>query len=62
MERGEDMTLVLAHRRALLLALLLLALLMVALLTSGMLLHAAHTTSVHLFADSSTPDVIIHNH
>lgn len=41
---------------------LLAALLVVALLASGLILHAAHLTPTHLFADTSTPDVIIHNH
>ena len=41
---------------------LLAVLLVVALLASGLILHAAHLTPTHLFADSITPDVIIHNH
>jgi hypothetical protein len=46
-------------------AALLLALLLFVLLLGSMALHAAHVAhaaSAHLLADSSTPDVIIHNH
>lgn len=41
---------------------LLAALLVIALLASGLILHAAHMTPAHLFADAISPDVIIHNH
>ena len=43
-------------------AAILLALLLLALLLGTQALHAAHAASAHVFADSVTPDVIIHNH
>ena len=47
--------------RSLTLALALLLLLMCLLLTL-VLLHAGHAGAPHLFADNSTPDIIIYNH
>ena len=57
-----NINIALSKRLVITLALLLVALLVVALLASGLILHAAHLTPAHLFADASTPDVIIHNH
>jgi hypothetical protein len=49
--------------RSLMLTLALLALfLLVCLLVTLVLLHAGHPGAPHLFADSSTPDIIIYNH
>ena len=59
-----DISVVLGNRWARTAALLL-ALLLLALLLGTMALHAAHmahAASAHFLADSSTPDVIIHNH
>ena len=59
-----DMSIVLRNPWALRAALLVVVVLC-ALLLGSMALHAAqaaHVASTHLFADSSTPDVIIHNH
>jgi hypothetical protein len=56
------LTIMLSKRLVVTLALLLAALLVIALLASGLILHPAHLASGHLFADSSTPNVIIHNH
>lgn len=57
-----NITLALSKWQVIALALLLVALLVTALLVSGLILHPAHLASGHLFADGTTPDVIIHNH
>lgn len=54
------MTTILRYRSlALALALLLL---LACLLVTLVLLHAGHAGAPHLFADSNSPDIIIHNH
>ena len=57
---GTTMLTILRYR-SLALALALLLLLMCLLLTL-VLLHAGHAGAPHLFADSSTPNIIIYNH
>ena len=60
----ESIQMTLMHSKRLLvtLTLLLAVLLIIALLASGSILYTAHMTSIHLFANTSTPDVVIHNH
>ena len=54
---------VILTRRNTRLLMLILALALVALVASAVMLHAGHPVLPgHVFADSSVPDVIIHNH